>query len=259
MDGGSFARSFEVARSVSLSDGDRWKVIPVSFRRAMSLAATTSSSLIRSWPTSVTHPSTRTCPAVDSCTTRWRSSTSSTVSPAHGSPDTSQPQEPSVPPTPTASNPASTRSGCATVPASTVKVTPLHAASMSDSVADNSSSSPVCAACAGTAHSKIERPGSRSSGIIERISRSPVRCWWALIRPGMARWPGPPMVGASGCAACSSEAGPITVIRPSATAIAAFARGVEPGSIVRTVSARTSSSGGVAGDPLVGAAVISIW
>ena len=52
-------------------------------RRASALAATTSSSDIRSWPTSVTQPSTRSWPAVSVSTSRWRASTASTE-PAYG-------------------------------------------------------------------------------------------------------------------------------------------------------------------------------
>ena len=85
-----------------------------------------------------------------------------------------------VPRTPTAANAAATRSGWATVPASIVVVMPLPTASTSDSVAVSSSSSAVWAACTGTAHSKMLSSLPMSSGMHERTSRSPVRCWWAL-------------------------------------------------------------------------------
>ena len=84
------------------------------------------------------------------------------------------------------------------MPASTVNVIPLVTASTRPSVAESSSSSPVWAAWIGTAHWKMASQASMSSGIAERTRRSPVRCWWALISPGITRWPGPPSRSASG-------------------------------------------------------------
>ena len=66
------------------------------------------------------------------------------------------------------------------MPASIVVVIPLVTAATQASVADSSSSSAVCAACTGTAQPKIASWLSMSSGMLEAISRSPVRCWWAL-------------------------------------------------------------------------------
>ena len=61
-----------------MSPGERWNVMWVPASRASALARVTSSSDIRSWPTSVTHPWTRAWPRATSSTNRWRSSTSST-------------------------------------------------------------------------------------------------------------------------------------------------------------------------------------
>ena len=79
-----------------------------------------------------------------------------------------------VPRTPAAIMPAATRSGYATVPASTTVVTPLRRLSTAVMVAVSSSSSGVCAPCTGTDHSKIDVPGTKSSGMQERSSGSPV-------------------------------------------------------------------------------------
>ncbi len=62
------------------------------------------------------------------------------------------------------------------MPASTVVVIPLVSAATSATVADSSSSSAVCAACTGTAQSKIAVRLSIVSGMHEAINRSPVRC-----------------------------------------------------------------------------------
>ena len=93
------------------------------------------------------------------------------------------------------------------MPASTVNVMPLVTASTRASVADSSSSSAVWATCSGTAQSKIASCDVIVSGIVERASRSPVRCWWALTRPGHHEASG----AAEPCrrlpARCSSAAG----------------------------------------------------
>ena len=116
--------------------------------------------------------------------------------------------------------------GCATVPASIVVVTPWVTASTQARVADSSSSSAVCAACTGTAQEKIASPAGRSSGIDERIRRSPVRCWWALTKPGVTTAPGPPRVGTPGWRRAASARSTTPRIVPSATRTAASTRTV---------------------------------
>ena len=108
---------------------------------------------------------------------------------ANGPSSMSHPQVPIVPLVPTACIPAATRSGKATVPASTTVVTPFCTDSSEHNVALISSSSGVCAAWSGTDHSKIEAPAGSRSGMQPRTSGSPVRCWWALIIPGVTMHP----------------------------------------------------------------------
>ncbi len=88
---------------------------------------------------------------------RWRGRAPRRPEPAKGTSSTSQPHGPSVPASPTASTAlGTTRSGWATVPGldgarDAVGDAPRRA----PRVADSSSSSPVWAACTGTAHPKI--------------------------------------------------------------------------------------------------------
>ena len=156
---------------------------------ARSAAPTSSSSDARSWPTSVTHPSTSPPAGQRSTTARWRSSTSSAGA-ANGPSSMSQPHVPIVPRSADRLHARPRRrSGWATVPASTTVVTPFCTDSTAHSIADSSSSSGVCAPCSGTDHSKIDAPGGSRSGMQLRTSGSPVRCWWALIIPGVTTHP----------------------------------------------------------------------
>ena len=107
---------------------------------------------IRSWPTSVTHPSTRVVAAQ-----RPIESRAGDRAPPRAAPRTGRRRRPNPTCRPRRASlrvriAAATRSGCATVPASTMVVMPLVTCSTHDSVADSSSSSPVCCAWIGTAH-----------------------------------------------------------------------------------------------------------
>ena len=178
-----------------------------------------------------------------SSTNRWRSSTSSTV-PANGASATSHPHDPSVPPTPTrvvaGEHPVGVGDGARLDGERDPVGRPPRRA---PSVADSSSSSPVWAAWIGTAHWKMASRTSMSSGIVERTSRSPVRCWWALIRPGITRWPAPPSRSASGACASRSPAEPTATMRSPSTSTPPSAIIRRSGSIVRTTSPVTSSTG----------------
>ncbi len=207
------------------------RLVPRSW--ASALAAVTSSSDIRSWPTSVTHPDTSPPGGSPSSRADCRSITSAAGA-AYGPSSTSQPHVPTVPRMPTAVMAAATRSGWATVPASTVVVTPWVTASTQARVADSSSSSGEWWACTGTAQEKIDSPGARSSGMEQRTSRSPVRCWWALTKPGVTTCPGPPSTSTSGKWARAAATSTTPRIVPPATSTAASTRIVRAGSIVST-------------------------
>ena len=194
-------------------------VRPVPRSRARSAEAASSSSEARSWPTSVTQPSTSPPAGWASITAAWRASTSSAGA-ANGPCSMSQPQVPIVPLIPAAPMPAAARSGWATVPASTTVVTPLARFSTDDSSADSSSSSPVWAPWAGTDHSKMEAPGGSRSGMQLRISGSPVRCWWALTMPGVTTQPDASITAAPRWRAVSSAADPTSAITGPRTATA---------------------------------------
>ena len=109
---------------------------------------------------------------------------------------------------PTVATAAATRSGWATVPASTVHVTPLVTASIAPRVADSSSSSPVWAAWTGTAQPKIASCESMASGMHECTSRSPVRCWWAFTYPGVTSESASPITRARGAGPAARSHGP---------------------------------------------------
>ena len=123
----------------------------------------------------------------------------------------SHPHVPIVPRMPAASMPATTRSGWATVPASTTVVTPLRSDSSAHSVADVSSSDGECSPCSGTDHSKIDTPGASRSGMQLRTSGSPVKCWWAFTMPGVTTQPRTSCTTASGCSASSALVDPVAI------------------------------------------------
>ena len=137
--------------------------------------------------------------------------------PVNGPSSMSHPQVPTVPRMPTDCIALATRSGWATVPASTTVVTPFCAHSIAQRLADSSSSSAVCSAWIGTAHSKIDAPGASRSGMQLRTNGSPVKCWWALIMPGVTTQSVASITVASGCAARSSLVEPTATMSPSAT------------------------------------------
>ena len=223
-------------------------VIPQPALRASSAAPTSRSSEARSWPTSVTQPSTSPPAGCAASTSLCRSSTSCAGA-ANGASATSHPQVPTVPRTPTATMAAATRSGWATVPASTSVVTPQRALCAAVSVADSSSSSGVCSACRGTDQAKIDSLGASRSGMQLRTRGSPVWCWWALMSPGVTMHPEASSSVAPRWAARSADVEPTAAMRSPAMATVPPVSTSRRVFIVTTSPPLMSSTSGSAGAP----------